>query len=553
MSLLRKLLILAHRYLGIVLSLLAVIWFATGIVMMYAGGKPEVTAQMRRDRLPNLDLSRVRLSPAEAATVAVSSTDSSAVDSNGRPTRRLGGGGRVLLRTVMDRPAYRVGGITVFADTGDVLDEVSPAQIRTIASRFARVPEERVTYVRTLTSTDQWTLTQGRALPLHKFTVDDGKGTELYVQSESGDVAMMTTRRSRMLAWIGTIPHWMYFEGLRKRQLFWYRFMVWTSEAVCVLAMFGLILAVTQFRKTRPFRLAKAIPYAGWMRWHYITGAFFGVFTLTWAFSGLLSLEPFEWTNATGLPISREVFTGGPMELTRFPAPDPTEWARVLNGRAIKEIELARIQDEHYYIVRQAPDAAAEGQRAERLHQPYSVSGSVEPDRLLVAADTLEVRRQPFSTESLVARLKEAVPDVPIVEATTLADYDSYYYSRGRQTPLPVLRVKFGDPAGTWYYIDPATSQIVSQLHRLNRVERWLYNGLHSLDFSFWYDKRPLWDIGMILLLVGGLASSSIGLCFGFKRVWNGVLRSVRSWGGRSVTAPAPAAVSRSALRRSDT
>ena len=40
MKLFRKGLILTHRYLGIVLSLLAVMWFATGIVMMYAGGSP---------------------------------------------------------------------------------------------------------------------------------------------------------------------------------------------------------------------------------------------------------------------------------------------------------------------------------------------------------------------------------------------------------------------------------------------------------------------------------------------------------------------------------
>ena len=61
--------------------------------------------------------------------------------------------------------------------------------------------------------------------------------------------------------------------------------------------------------------------------------------------------------------------------------------------------------------------------------------------------------------------------------------YDSYYYSRQRLTPLPVLRVKFADPGETWFYIDPATSQMLSQIPRLARVERWLYNGLHSLDF----------------------------------------------------------------------
>ena len=47
MKLLRKWLILSHRYAGIVLSLLVVMWFVTGITMMYAGGMPRLTPEMR--------------------------------------------------------------------------------------------------------------------------------------------------------------------------------------------------------------------------------------------------------------------------------------------------------------------------------------------------------------------------------------------------------------------------------------------------------------------------------------------------------------------------
>ena len=72
-----------------------------------------------------------------------------------------------------------------------------------------------------------------------------------------------------------------------------------------------------------------------------------------------------------------------------------------------------------------------------------------------------------------------------------LTEYDSYYYSRRNQTPLPVVRVKFDDPAETWAYVDPSMSQVLATVHRLDRVERWLYNGLHSLDFKFWYWSRP--------------------------------------------------------------
>ena len=509
MKLLRRLLILTHRYLGIAISLLVVMWFATGIVMMYAGGMPRLTPQLRLERLPALDLSAIRLTPMEAA----------------ERTGLRGAPARTVLLTVMNRPAYRLGRQTVFADTGDLLQPASVDQSLDIARRFAGVPAAQVHYLRTLTEADQWTLLQGRQLPLHKFRVDDADRTELYVQPATGEVAMLTTQRSRLLAWIGTIPHWLYFTALRVNQPLWYRIVVWTSALACALAVLGLALAVTQFRRTRPFRLSGSIPYSGWMRWHYIAGAVFGVFTLTWAFSGLLSMEPFAWTNATGLEIDRDAFTGGPVDLSRFRAMEPAAWNRVLDGRTLKEVELVRIQDEPYYVVRYTDEETLASARRERLHQPYNVTGSVEPNRLLVNADTLAVRQEPFSVESLMARLKTAVPDAPVVASELLPEYDSYYYSRGRQTPLPVLRVKFADPAETWVYIDPAMSQVLAEIHRLNRVERWLYNGLHSLDFAFWYNRRPLWDIGMITLSLGGLGLSAIGLVLGIRRGWRATAR----------------------------
>jgi uncharacterized iron-regulated membrane protein len=500
MSVVRRLLIVSHRYLGIALSLLAIMWFATGITMMYVGGMPRLTPQLRLDRMPSLDLARVRLSPADAA-------------------EKAGGGDRTQLLTVMDRPAYRVSGTTVFADTGDILDEATLAQSRAIASRFMRLPEDRISHVATLDTADQWTLGQSRSLPLHRFRVDDPEATELYVQPATGEVVTLTTRKSRGFAWISTIPHFLYFAALRNNQPLWYRIVVWTSGAVCVVAVLGLLLGFTQFRKTRPFNLSKAIPYSGWMRWHYITGVVFGVFTLTWAFSGLLSMEPFQWTNAEGVSVPRTALNGGPVDLDRFAAMDGGTWERVLNGRAIKEVDFARIQDGHYYVVRQAPLDAVAAEKRERLHQPYYITGRAEQDRVLVDAATLEVRQEPFSAESYVARLRAAMPDVPVVETATLTDYDSYYYSRGRQTPLPVVRVKLGDPASTWIYIDPEMGQVLSTVPKLSRVERWAYNGLHSLDFSFWYNRRPLWDIGVITLLLGGLASSCFGFVMGVKRV----------------------------------
>lgn len=173
MAQLRKWLILSHRCLGIAFGLLFVVWFASGIGMIYAGGMPSLTEELRLDRIEPLDLESVRVMPREAAQRAGLSDLL----------------GRVTLLMVADRPAYRLdsgGGATVFADTGEPMPEVGPAQAREVASRFMDVAPERVQYEELLTQSDQWTISLRRQLPFHKLRIDDEAGTQLYVSPESG-------------------------------------------------------------------------------------------------------------------------------------------------------------------------------------------------------------------------------------------------------------------------------------------------------------------------------------------------------------------------------
>ena len=504
-------LILIHRYFGIPLSVLFVIWFVSGVVMMYTGGMPRLTPELQFDRRPPLDFSRVALAPAAAARRAYVA-----------PTQE-----RAALLTVMDRPAYRFGSVTVFADTGAYLDPVGPLAAAKIAGRFTGLSSDALQYLGTLTEPDQWTLywalvERGR-LPVHRFRIDDAAGTELYVSAQMAEVVVLTTSRSRALAWLGAIPHWFYFTALRSNQQFWYDAVVWAAALGCLLAITGLLLGVTQFRwRSRRHSpqaargLLARIPYVGWMRWHYLTGVVFGVVTLTWVFSGFMSMEPFAWMNVRGLEFPRDALSGGPIELAGYSEVDPAAWDRVAGGRPIKQIELLRIEGDHYYAMHLG--ALSGGASARDLPKP-----------LLVTADTFTVRDAPFRVESLVARLAAAVPNVPIVASELLADYDAYYYARGvaahREAPLPVLRVKFADPLETWVYVDPAVSAVQTSVHRYSRVERWLFNGLHSLDFAFWYDRRPLWDVVLIALSVGGLASSGIGLWVGCGRMRRAIER----------------------------
>ena len=120
---------------------------------------------------------------------------------------------------------------------------------------------------------------------------------------------------------------------------------------------------------------------------------------------------------------------------------------------------------------------------------------------------------------------REAMPGVPIQDQTWLHEYDNYYYSRDSVRPLPVLRVRYADAQSTWLYLDPHRGSI-SRYERLGRLNRWLYHGLHSLDFPFMYYRRPLWDIVVIVLSIGGIALSATTLWPAFRRL----LRHCRHW-----------------------
>jgi uncharacterized iron-regulated membrane protein len=495
----RKLLILSHRYLGIALSVMFVMWFVTGIGMIYSRGMPRLTPQVKLTRRPVLDISKVKLTPAEAAEKA--GWDES---------------GGVRLVSVLDRPAYRFGNsLTVFADDGETMGTIDGATAGTVTARFMNVPTAKVRFAEELTKPDQWTMTLTRQLPLYKMAVDDSAGTQVYVSPDSAEVVQVTTRGSRALAWVSTIPHFLYFKSLRLATSVWQNVMTWVSALASVLAVLGIVLGVVQLRRSRPH-----IRYSGWMKWHHITGLVFGVLTLTWAFSGLVSMEPWDWTLHDNVEKQiQTAFNTTPLDLKKFERFDTEAWSKIVGARTLKEVEFTNILDEPHYIARTSPDGQAVVGWPDGGHQPYFISRDPDNTRIVIAANPLREKTQPLATDDLVNRLKRAASGAPIVASTFLSEYDTYYYSRDAQAPLPVLRVQLGDPDKTWVYVDPEVGEVVGQANRFNRIERWLYNGLHTLDFSFLYYNRPVWDFAVIILTLGGAAVSGIGLLMGFKRL----------------------------------
>jgi len=522
----KTLLILSHRYIGIPLSFLFVVWFLSAFVMIYAGGMPRITNEMRIEGGSSLNFEDVTISPWQAVGLLGYSPY------------------EARLRTVLGRPVYefpepRFPSTFIWADNGEFLFDLTQQQGAQIASDFLDIPLDLFSYEGLVTRPDQWTIAIPNELPLFKYRVADDYATQAYVSPTRAQVAVYTTRQSRLLAWLGTIPHWFYFADLRANQPLWYDIVVWTSGIGCVLALLGLVMSFTQWRKVRPFKLGKAIPYRGLMRWHYILGTVFGVFVLSWSFSGMLSMEPFAWSDARGLRVDEGVYQEGLLDLESFPAFDASQWQALAQGhgvqRDIKEVEFRWIGAAPYYLALYSESNGLEMDKRDRLHQPYNIIGQLDSNSLLIQADGFRLS-EGFETEALVSKLDASIEEAEVTDYALLSDYDDYYYSRNNQLPLPVLRIKFNDPAQSWIYVDPHKSELLSLIHRNSRIERWLYSGLHSLDFAFWYHQRPLWDLGVLILLAGGLGVSFIGLYCGVKRLKNDIMFILKKITGKEKT-----------------
>jgi hypothetical protein len=106
-------------------------------------------------------------------------------------------------------------------------------------------------------------------------------------------------------------------------------------------------------------------------------------------------------------------------------------------------------------------------------------------------------------------------------EARLITQYDAYYLDRTGQRPLPVLFVKLNDEASSQYYIDPKTAQVVGAYRSSPEswVNRWLYHGLHSINFPWLYNYRPAWDIVVLTLMLGGTSLCVTSVIIGFQLV----------------------------------
>ncbi|WP_316398113.1 PepSY domain-containing protein [Bradyrhizobium sp. 33ap4] len=483
----RRWLYIVHRWIGIATCLLFAMWFISGLVMMYVAF-PRLTDSERLAALPVIPWSKVRVTPDRAMAIA-------GVERYPRDLR---------LSMMDDTPVYRVTGwkggtITISATDGSVIDRITPDQALAIAAHHPHALQPRL--IETITR-DQWSVTSrfDPLRPLYLIGLGDADGTELYVSSRTGEIALDTTRCERIWNWLGSIPHWIYPTVLRKDGSLWRDVVLWISGICLVVAVTGFWIGVLRLRLMRRYADGAISPYRGWMAWHHIAGLIGGICVLTWMFSGWLSLNPGGAFSGRG--VTREIAIG-------------------YSGHDTADI-VAGFQSSPSMPAVEARFVWIGGHRLMLLDDGNGGRS---------IADPVTGARMTLSRDEVIAAARHAMPGAAMTSARQLDEPDAYWYTLHQARELPVLRIGFDDPARTWLHISPVTGEILERSDDSRRSYRWLFNALHSLDVPLLLRIWPARDVVVWLLSAAGTIISISGIVIGWRRLRR---RKVR---GRRVSA----------------
>jgi hypothetical protein len=373
----------------------------------------------------------------------------------------------------------------VYADTGEEQILVSPEMAQRAASAWTRQPIMQAKQ-ESVEEADQWTVQDNLRdlMPLWKYSWPDGE--QVYVSAATGEVVQYTTSASRFWAYLGAIPHWLYFTPLRKHGLAWTRLVIWSSGIGTIGATLGIAIGIWMYSPAKRYRRAgrpTSIPYRGQKRWYLILGLLFGIAAITWAFSGMLSLDPFpihaEDVNTAGMSGALR----GPLQLDVFRSKPPWQALAEIANLKVKQLELVSFAGDSVYIATLAPG-----------------------DTRIIPVRGGAIAQ--FDPNRIIQIVKNAAGANTLGEIRVMNDYDAYYLDRRHERPLPVVLVRLNDAHHTRYYIDPKTASVAGYYSSHAWTTRWLYHGLHSLDLPWLYQHRPLWDIIVISFMLGGAALS---------------------------------------------
>ena len=468
---------ITHRYLGLTLSFMFLVWCLSGFVMMYKEF-PYIKEREKINNLTPINFKNISINPNQAWEF---------LPDNFKWVQ-------LKLYNLIDQPVYKFVNendsiILINAEVGGKVRNIDEKGVKEIVNNYTK-GQYKIIKTEIITELDQW-IPRTKFLPylpMYKVYINDKSETVFYVSSKSGEIIQKLNFSDKIWAWLGPIPHWLYFKDLRINTNAWRAVVIAISFIGVLMCIGGLVLGIIRTINSKK-KSDKLSPYKKrWFKWHHYLGFIFGLFILTWILSGLFSMNPLKWSSEDFL--DKDELRSWKGNQSFAPSNVTTNFNKLQKFGKLKEIELNKINNSYYWLAK------------------YNDLKT----KIVFIQEPVSLPKNHLSLNELKPGIKKLKEKDTITDITLLTDYDNYYYNKNRDLPLPVYLVKFSDKFKTWYYINPANATIVRKKQIDSRFERWIYNGLHSLDFSFILYKRPLWDIVVLILLIGCTMLSFTGL-----------------------------------------
>ena len=193
----------AHKYTGILVSALFLMWFITGLVLIYHP-YPRLSEELYNSHKEVLTASLPELYSIQDR-----------VEGKIQSLKLWQFQGQTRIDVKTSEKMYKL-----LADTLDRVINIDYKCVEKVAKQWTDAP---VIKVDTLHKRQQWVLYSKyeKELPIYKFHFDDEYKSQLFVSGKSAEVLQLTTAKDRFWAYLGAIPHKLYFPFLRRNTDVW--------------------------------------------------------------------------------------------------------------------------------------------------------------------------------------------------------------------------------------------------------------------------------------------------------------------------------------------
>ncbi len=478
-----------HRITGTVIALFFLMWFISGLVLIYHRF-PRVDKAVQYEKMETLPSSLP-----DIADYLRQLPDSSKIRKIN--VRRLQG--QTLFTVATKDSTY-----TFSTDTLHPVKPISFDYIQQVAHDWVNAP---VLKIDTLHKREQWIMYSRyeREMPVYKFYFDDKEKHQLYIAARSGEVLQFTNSTQRFWAWVGYIPHTFYIPFLRQHTDAWTNTLTVAGIIGLLAGLTGLYFGLSILCKRYKRKRGVDNPYRKrWYRWHYILGFVFGIFIVTWGLSGAISLQRIpRWV----IPIEGD-YSVSPEKLRGkvFPANK-----YVLDYRELRKAypDLKAVEWTYYHNL-----------------PLYSIIAGNRS--LMIDASSSEVKDLFLSEETVAGAIRKLHgEDIPF-RITLIDKYDEYYLSFDNDRHLPVYKVEVGNFDRSVYYIDSTTGHH-KYLNTNRKVKKWLFSAFHYLNIRWLVERHTLWTISIWTLCLGGAALSLTGVWLGVRYIVRKLRRFIRN------------------------